>query len=382
MIAGRLKFKELRPRGRLSTAVFVLTVCSAAPSVMAQGVPVIDGSRLANAISRLDEAARDMGNQEDKLGQREELSQLYVEQREAYERFLEDTTGTTDVSGFEAGGTDFPSAESTYPVEEDHPAQQRLFGDGANVEQMIIETARRYQGHPGVAAAGLNPLTWRILFQSLIKQESRFNNAAVSHAGAMGFCQLMPGTASDLGVDPRDPWQNMDGGARYILTQLERYGRVDYALAAYNAGPGNVNTYNGIPPFEETQNYVRRIKGYYDEYLSIITGVDMEGTLAGVDGATAQYGNWSDASMGYGNYMGAQVDQAMQRIYGLLSEAEPENAKEAMDMNTYMLAERARLMALTLRLRAAHVKVEAARGLSDAAQNVAYTNFWEYKSDD
>ncbi len=72
------------------------------------------------------------------------------------------------------------------------------------------------------------------------------------------------GTAADLGVDPTDPLQNLDGGARYLATQLNSFGRIDFALAAYNAGPGNVQKYGGIPPFEETQNYVRRISGYYD----------------------------------------------------------------------------------------------------------------------
>ncbi|MGR3435793.1 MAG: lytic transglycosylase domain-containing protein [Shimia sp.] len=344
-----------------------------------QGVPVIDGSSLANAISRVEEAARDAIQQGTKLETREEQSDLEQQQLEAYERFLGETTGTWDVSGFEAGaGEDFPSADAAYPVDDVHPDADRLFGEDASVERMIIETARRYQDHPGVAAGGLNPVTWRILFQSLIKQESRFNNAAVSHAGAMGFCQLMPGTASDLGVNPRDPWENLDGGARYILTQLNTYRRIDYALAAYNAGPGNVNRYGGVPPFEETQNYVVRIRQYYDEYLSQITSLDTVGTLTGVDGANAAWGNWADASMGYGAHMGRQLDAAMRRSYELLRRAEPTSAKEAVDHNTYMAAERARILSLHLRQRAAAVRVEAARGLTEAADQLEQTQFWRY----
>jgi hypothetical protein len=99
------------------------------------------------------------------------------------------------------------------------------------------------------------------LYVRLVRQESAFNPDARSDAGAIGLAQLMPGTAADLGVDPTDPVQNLRGGARYLRQQLDRFGSVPLALAAYNAGPGRVSEYGGIPPFEETQNYVRRILG-------------------------------------------------------------------------------------------------------------------------
>ena len=103
------------------------------------------------------------------------------------------------------------------------------------------------------------------LFDALISQESRYRPAARSHAGAIGLAQLMPGTARYLGIaNPWDPLENLRGGARYLREQLDRFGRWDLALAAYNAGPGNVRKHDGIPPFRETRNYVRTILATLD----------------------------------------------------------------------------------------------------------------------
>lgn len=97
------------------------------------------------------------------------------------------------------------------------------------------------------------------LFLRLIQQESGWNEKAVSHKGAIGLTQLMPETAKLLGVDPYDVRQNLDGGARYLVTQYKRFRNWRLALAAYNAGPEAVAKYRGVPPYQETQNYVRRI---------------------------------------------------------------------------------------------------------------------------
>ncbi len=98
-----------------------------------------------------------------------------------------------------------------------------------------------------------------LLFHALILQESGWNTDAVSSKGAFGLTQLMPETAAALGVDPQDPIQNLDGGARYLRAMFLKFGAWDLALAAYNAGPGAVEAYAGIPPYPETTNYVATV---------------------------------------------------------------------------------------------------------------------------
>ncbi|MBC7132818.1 MAG: lytic transglycosylase domain-containing protein [Roseovarius sp.] len=99
------------------------------------------------------------------------------------------------------------------------------------------------------------------LFLRLVQRESGWRADAVSHKGAIGLAQLMPGTAQMLGVNPHDPRQNLEGGARYLAEQYRRFGSWRLALAAYNAGPQAVEKYGGVPPFEETRTYVRVILG-------------------------------------------------------------------------------------------------------------------------
>jgi soluble lytic murein transglycosylase-like protein len=131
----------------------------------------------------------------------------------------------------------------------------------------MADTRRHVAGIPSRYIAAVDQLSARYrlspaLIEALVWQESRWREDAVSPAGARGLTQLMPGTARDLGVDPDDPFANLEGGARYLREQLNRFnGDLGRALAAYNAGPGRVISAGGIPRIRETQNYVASIIG-------------------------------------------------------------------------------------------------------------------------
>ena len=124
---------------------------------------------------------------------------------------------------------------------------------------LIRATADRHAGNRALRQVGLDADDWQILFRALVEAESSYNPTAISPKGAYGLGQLMPDTARALGVDPRDPSQNLDGAARYLLAQLGTFKDIDLALAAYNAGPHRVAEYSGIPPFTETRDYIARI---------------------------------------------------------------------------------------------------------------------------
>ena len=147
-------------------------------------------------------------------------------------------------------------------------ASRGAVGDYSTPLEGVRATAARYQNHPAISAAGLTRAEWMALFQAMIWQESRFNPRAVSPKGARGLAQLMPGTAARLGVDPRDPMQNLDGGARYLLMQLQTFKSPTLALAAYNAGPEAVRKYGGVPPYDETRSHIVKVMAAYDRILA------------------------------------------------------------------------------------------------------------------
>jgi soluble lytic murein transglycosylase-like protein len=134
-------------------------------------------------------------------------------------------------------------------------------------EIAIAYPERHAAGVPARYAAKIQELSRRFdlspsLLEALVWQESRWQENAVSPVGARGLAQLMPGTARYLGVDPNDPFANLEGGARYLREQLDRFdGDLEKALAAYNAGPGRVARAGGIPNIRETRQYVAAIMG-------------------------------------------------------------------------------------------------------------------------
>lgn len=334
-------------------------------AAFAQGVPIADGKSIIQHSLEIAQMSYLTGARELEADKKARIAELHQEQLDALDATLAMMTGNTPWIG-DLEVIPGAEAEVLYDVEDDSPYAARLFGDGkTGIEEMIVTTAKKYAGHPGLARAGLNPVEFRIWFQSLVKQESGFSIGARSPVGAFGLTQVMPDTAKDLGIYPAyydDPMLQLDGGARYFLTQLNKFGSVPLALAAYNAGPGNVSKYGGIPPFKETQDYVVRITGYFNAYAAKISGIDQVGTFDPRDMAIATASNVSDAGLHYGMEASLEIEASLKRLRVLIEKIPTTNsAKEALDLNTYARAEAVRIALMVDRVKAARVKVDQAR---------------------
>jgi soluble lytic murein transglycosylase-like protein len=166
-------------------------------------------------------------------------------------------------------------APAIAPQPADAAAQPVMVEGLALPESAVADPARHAAGVPPRYTAKIAELSARFdlspsLLEALVWQESRWRENAVSPVGARGLAQLMPGTARYLGVNSEDPFQNLEGGARYLREQLDRFdGNLEKALAAYNAGPGRVERAGGIPNIRETQNYVAAIMGRLSNHARV-----------------------------------------------------------------------------------------------------------------
>jgi hypothetical protein len=358
-----MSFPANKPLGLIGALTFGVAVLPWPAS--AQGVPIVDPKSIIQHGLEIAQMSYLTGGRELEADKKRRIDELHQDQLDALDATLAMMTGQTPWIG-DLEVIPGAEAEVLYAVEDNNPYADRLFGEAkTSIEEMIVATAQKYAGHPGLARAGLNPVEFRIWFQSLVKQESGFSIGARSPVGAFGLTQVMPDTAKDLGIYPAyydDPMLQLDGGARYFLTQLNKFGSVPLALAAYNAGPGNVTKYGAIPPFEETQNYVVRITGFFNTYAGKITGVDQVGTFDPRDMAIAEASNTSDAGLHYGMAASLEIEASLKRLRAIIERIPTtKSTKEALDLNSYARAEAVRIGLMVERVKAARVKVDQAR---------------------
>ncbi|ETX13517.1 lytic transglycosylase [Roseivivax halodurans JCM 10272] len=359
-----------------SAPLILFAALAVGSPALAQGVPTRDSSGIGHLTTLLLHLGDDREVQEAQRRTATSLIAIETEQLRTLTAMSAALTGPGfDVRTFEEH-SDAP-ADVVYPATDNHPMDSRLFGEAREtIEMMIVRVAGEYANASGVRRAGLSATQWRCLYQALIKQESRFSVTAESPVGAYGLTQLMPGTASDMGVDRYDVMDNLRGGARYITTQLETFGTIPHALAAYNAGPGRVMEYGGVPPFAETQGYVRNITRYYSEYLAVVGGADALGTLSPEDMALAEYSSISHASLHYAADSHALTAQVISRLTAIIRRIDKTpDAKRAFEHNTYARAELGRILASRLRLMAASRKHKAAHGQHLVADRLTERDF-------
>lgn len=341
--------------------------------VAGQGVPVIDAKKIALEVLGLREEVARTGELQAKNEERLRQIAARGDQLAAAQETLDLLSKTSRfVPGLEAAGVSgdgaFTGATEIYAIPDNNPYAARIMGDAPlTIEQMIADTAQAHAGHPALARAGIDAVEFRCWLQALVKQESNFSIGARSPVGAFGLTQIMPGTFTELGIPDdgsrRDPRTQLDGGARYLLKGLGMFGTMPLALAAYNAGPGAVQKYDGIPPYAETRTYVARITGYYNRYAARMGGDPQAiGTLDPRDVVIAEASNISDAAFGYAAVSLNTMHGSMTRLKDILRQVEmTRSAKAAMDLNTFARAEVARMAVILTRLQAVERKIEVAR---------------------
>lgn len=333
----------------------------------AQGVPVTDARTFAERLQAYLHLERDEDSQVQKADNRAEIQDFEKQQIATLDAMIEAFSSvSTFQTTFVTGGEGVPGIEETYgPLA--NPAGRYVFGDAReNIEQLIIRGAQDTYGEAGVRAAGLSPLQWRCLMQALIWQESRFQVGAKSPAAAYGLTQIIPGTARDLGIYPQyyeDPYLQVVGGGRYLARQLQRFdGNIIFALAAYNAGPGRVIEYSGVPPFKETQHYVQVIPQKYNSYLRSIGGVEALGTIDPAQYADASASLLSVGSIHFAEYSLATAQQALMRVRALVQQISKTNdVKTSYDLNTAIRAELIFILNERIKMKAARTQAEYAQ---------------------
>jgi len=369
--------------------IFAGLVCFAAPLAYAQGVPTFDAGMFLQRERVLQQGEQDLALQRDRLTKEEELEELEQEQLQALEDILDATTLASGnsgglVAGLEASASPESAADTLYSPVDPNPGAAQMFGDASgSIEQLIIRAAQETRHMSGVRAAGLSPKQWRCLLQALIWQESRFTIGARSPVGAFGLTQIMPGTAQDLGIYPayfENPYIQVTGGARYLARMLAMFdGNIIHGLAAYNAGPGNVQRYGGVPPFAETQHYVQVIPKRYNLYLARVGGVDALGTIDPVLLANSTMSLTSFGAGVYGDYSLVSVQAAALRVQDIITRiGETDDIHAAMSLNTYARAELARLIAIRTRLKASHTRPLSAAELAMAAAQAREQDFMHF----
>jgi soluble lytic murein transglycosylase-like protein len=352
----------------------------------AQGVPTFDAGAFLQRERILAQGDRDLAVQRERLSQEEALAEIEEQQLQALSDILEasSASGTATIAALEQGSTPDNAASNLYGTTDPNPGAAQLFGDAAgNIESLIIRGAQETYHMSGVRAAGLSPKQWRCLLQALIWQESRFTIGARSPVGAFGLTQIMPGTAQDLGIYPayyESPYVQVTGGARYLAQMLAMFdGNIILGLAAYNAGPGNVQRYGGVPPFAETQHYVQVIPERYNLYLARVGGVDALGTIDPVLLANSTMSLTSHGAGVYGDYSMVSIRATALRLQDIITRAsETSDIHAAMSLNTFARAELTRLMAIRIRLKAVHTRPLSAAELAMAATQAFEQEFMHF----